>query len=149
MKRSLKWSVLGGGVAVLLALQLVPVERANPPGKAEITAPDDVRALLRRSCYDCHSNHTRWPLYSRVAPVSWYVARHVERGRGDLNLTEWPMFDLDAQRFHLGEMKDQVKSREMPLDSYLWLHPGARLSDEERQRLILWIDAELQALSAF
>lgn len=146
MRRALKWVTLAG-LALLLALQLVPAERTNPPVGAEIAAPEDVRAVLERSCFDCHSNKTRWPWYSRVAPVSWYVIRHVERGRADLNLTEWPLFDPQAQQFFFGEMKGKVKNREMPLPSYLWLHWNARLSDTERLRLISWFDEEARLLS--
>ena len=75
-------------LVLLLAAQLVPVERTNPPVKSEILAPTDVQAVLERSCFYCHSNRTRWPWYSRVAPASWFVARHVREAREDLNLTE-------------------------------------------------------------
>lgn len=135
-------------LALFLALQLVPAERVDAPVQAEIPAPADVRAILEHSCYDCHSNRTRWPWYSRVAPVSWYVSKHVREGRGELNLTEWPLFDADSQRYLLGEMKNQVKQREMPLDSYLLVHRDARLSDEARLRLITWLDEEVLSLSS-
>lgn len=136
-------------LVAFIGIQFVPVDRSNPPARVEIVAPADVRSLLERSCYDCHSNRTRWPWYSRVAPFSWYLARHVGRGRADLNLTEWPLFDAERQRYFLSEMKGQVKNREMPLDSYLWLHRSARLSDEERESLILWLDEEVRLLSGF
>ena len=148
MKKALKWTLLVAVVA-FLAIQFMPAERTNPPVTTEITAPDDVQALLERSCYDCHSNRTRWPWYSRVAPASWFVVDHVDDGRADLNLTEWPLFDPQAQQFFLGEMKGKVKNREMPLDSYLLLHWDARLSDDERSRLILWLDEEVRLLSGF
>ena len=148
MKKLLKGIALGA-LVLLLAVQLVPVERSNPPAKVEISAPAEVRTLLERSCFDCHSNHTRWPWYSYVAPVSWFVAKHVHDGRDDLNLTEWPLMDTEKQLFFLGEMKDKIKSRKMPLKSYLLVHWGARLSDEERSQLILWIDGEVSLLSGF
>jgi len=75
-----KWSVrrvLPGIVLALIAIQLVPVPRSNPPAETEVAAPDPVRAVLRRACYDCHSGETVWPLYSRVAPASWLVAYDV------------------------------------------------------------------------
>ncbi len=136
-------------VTLLLAAQLVPVERTNPPATVEILAPSEVHAVLRRSCYDCHSNRTRWPWYARVAPASWFVTRHVRRGRSNLNLTEWPFLDGQAQQFFLGEMRKQISERTMPLDSYLLLHWGARLSDAERSLLLDWIDEEIGLLSDF
>lgn len=134
-------------LVLLLGAQLVPVERTNPPSKLEILAPADVRALLERSCFDCHSNFTRWPWYSYVAPASWFVIGHVRDARKDLNLTEWPLMDVEAQQFYLGEMKEQIKGGTMPLDSYLLLHWDARLSDAEREMLVGWIDEEVGLLS--
>ena len=134
-------------LAVLLVLQLVPVDRDNPPAKLQIPAPPEVQAVLERSCYDCHSNQTRWPWYSYVAPASWFVAEHVHDGRGDLNFTEWPLMDTEAQQFYLGEMKKQLEQRNMPLRSYLLLHWQARLSDAERDLLLAWIDEEIDLLS--
>ena len=125
----------------------MPVDRSNPPSKVMIPAPREVQAILERSCFDCHSNQTRWPWYSYVAPASWFVAKHVRNGRQDLNLTEWPLLDTERQQFFLGEMKGQVKGGTMPLDSYLLLHWNARLSDEERETLLLWIDEEVLLVS--
>jgi hypothetical protein len=68
--RVLKWSIITVGV-LLVAIQLVPVDRTNPPVEEEAPASPEVRAVLRRACYDCHSNETVWPWYSRVAPMSW------------------------------------------------------------------------------
>jgi len=139
----------GALLVLLLAVQLVPVDRSNPPVLVEVAAPPEVRTLLERSCYDCHSNRTRWPWYAFVAPVSWWVVDHVHEARGDLNLTEWPGLDFEQQQFYLGEMKEKVKSQEMPLPSYLLVHWDARLSTDERHRLIEWIDAEVSLLGGF
>lgn len=136
-------------VVLLLAAQLIPVERSNPPVKLEIGAPAEIKTLLERSCFDCHSNRTRWPWYAYVAPVSWWVVDHVREARGDLNLTEWPGMDFEQQQFYLGEMKKEVKQHKMPLPSYLLMHRDARLSDDERSRLIVWIDREVAHLTGF
>jgi hypothetical protein len=139
-----------GILFVLLVLaQLVPVDRSNPPALIEIAAPPEVMALLERSCYDCHSNRTSWPWYAFVAPVSWWVVDHVHEARGDLNLTEWPGMDFEQQQFYLGEMKEKIKSQEMPLPSYLLVHRDARLSAAERSQLVEWIDAEVALLGGF
>jgi len=125
-------------LVVFVAIQFFGEERTNPPVGSEIQAPEDVQAILRRSCYDCHSNETRWPWYSRIAPVSWYTIEHVNHARSDLNFSEWPTFDPEEQEHLLEEIVEQVEKGEMPLASYLWIHQGARLSDEERARLMEW-----------
>ena len=142
-----KRSALATGL-IVLAIQVVPVDRSNPPAKLEIPAPAEVHSLLERSCYDCHSNRTQWPWYSYVAPVSWFVVDHVHDGRQDLNLTEWPAMDNEAQQFYLVEMKKMIEGDEMPLRSYLLLHWSARLSDEDRETLLAWIDDEVLLLAA-
>jgi len=132
------WKFTGAALlALTLGIQLVPVDRSNPPVRRTIDAPEDVERVLRRSCYDCHSNETDWPWYSRVAPASWLVADDVHEAREDMNFSEWPDDPDDATDL-IEEIGEQVESGAMPLDSYLWLHPEARLSDEERQLLIDW-----------
>ena len=133
----LRWLVVGLVVAFLV-LQFVPVDRVNPPVGLNVDAPAEVEAILRRACYDCHSHETRWPWYSRVAPLSWWIADHVEHGRGDLNFSQWPTFDFVEQGMALEDIEQQVREGEMPLSSYLILHPEARLSDEDRKRLLDW-----------
>jgi len=126
---------LGVGLA---AIQLVPVERTNPEVEWDVDAPREVARILRRSCYDCHSHETRWPWYSRVAPLSWWIVSHVREGRGDLNFSTWPALDLEAQELAFEDIAKQVSRGEMPLASYLILHPGARLSDDDRDALLRW-----------
>ena len=126
------------GVAVFVLLQFKQPDRSNPPVVSEIDAPPEIARILERSCYACHSNRTTWPWYASVAPVSWWVADHVEEGRGDLNFTDWPVFDFEAIEHNLRDIDEQVSSGEMPLPAYLWLHPEARLSDADRERLLDW-----------
>jgi hypothetical protein len=125
-------------IAALAVCQLYRAERTNPPVVQEIEAPAEVAEILRRSCYDCHSYRTRWPWYSAVAPVSWWLADHVEHGREHLNFSSWPAADADERAHALEEIEEQVKTEEMPLSSYLLLHPGARLSEADRARLVDW-----------
>lgn len=146
MTRTLQRTGLAA-LVLLLAIQVIPVERDNPPVKVEIPAPNEVRDVLQRSCYDCHSNTTLWPWYSYVAPSSWFVIGHVRDAREDLNLTEWPLLDTEAQQFFLGEMRKQIEGGAMPLESYLFLHRNARLSDAERGKVLIWIDEEILLLS--
>lgn len=132
------WKVAGGLLVVAaVGIQFVPVDRTNPPVDNVISAPADVDSVLRRACWDCHSNRTEWPWYSHVAPVSWYVARDVHQGREHMNFTEWPT-DPEEARDLIGEIGDQVESGAMPPTSYRIMHPEARLSGESRQVLIDW-----------
>jgi hypothetical protein len=125
-------------LAVLLGIQFIPVERTNPEVRLDVSAPAQVDSILRPACYDCHSNETRWPWYSHVAPVSWFVAGHVHEGRGDLNFSEWPAFDFELQANLFHDIEEQVLKGKMPLRSYQLLHPEARLSQRDREVLLRW-----------
>ena len=121
-----------GAVALLVVIQLVPYGRVheNPPVTAEPNWDSpEVRALAVRACFDCHSNQTRWPWYSFVAPVSWVVAHDVYDARDELNFTEWD------QPQEAKKAPKLVRNRAMPLKKYLWLHAEADLTSDERERL--------------
>jgi hypothetical protein len=93
-------------LVLLLLIQLWPVERTNPPVSAPLEADPEVVAVLRAACYDCHSNETVWPWYSRVAPLSWQVAHHVEEGREELNFSEWGSYTAETRREFAEERLD-------------------------------------------
>jgi hypothetical protein len=124
--------------ALLILIQLVPVDRSNPPLAAELQAPAEVAAVLRAACYDCHSNETRWPWYSRLAPASWLVARDVDEGRSRLNLSQWGAYEPTRRERLAEEMWEQVAEGEMPPALYVLAHPEARLSASDRELLRSW-----------
>jgi hypothetical protein len=97
-----------------------------------------VASILDRSCADCHSNKTRWPWYSNVAPVSWFVIGHVNDGRRDLNFSEWGNYDLRRQNARLQQMCDLASSGTMPLSSYTPLHSGSKLTAADVKALCDW-----------
>ena len=138
--RFLRWLLLGI-VLALIVMQFVPVERSNPPVEAEVPAPANVRAVLKRSCYDCHSNETRWPWYSHVAPVSWLVAHDVHEARKHLNFSTWNRYDPKRQAKKLNEAWEEVDEGEMPLWYYLAVHRDAVLSAEDKALLREWATA--------
>src|SRR5271166_3000619 len=84
-------------VGVFVLIQLVPMSMTNPPITQDVAAPAPVELILRRGCYDCHSNETRWPWYARVAPVSWLVIRDVNRGRKHVNFSTWDKYSGDPE----------------------------------------------------
>lgn len=128
-----------GLLALLAVLQFVPTARTNPPEREPPVAPPAVHAILVRSCYDCHSNETRWPWYSRIAPASLLISRDVIEGRRELNLSTWSQYDARRKTRKLREIGEQVEQGKMPQWYYLLLHPDARLSTEDRQLLADWV----------
>lgn len=121
------------GLGLFGAIQLVPYGRDHTnPRVAREPAWDSpsTRALALRACFDCHSNETRWPWYSHVAPISWLVQRDVDVGRRVVNFSEW-----DRPYEEAGESAKTVLEGEMPPAIYLLLHPSARLSAEEKRAL--------------
>lgn len=133
-----RWAALAA-VALLLAIQLVPVDTSNPPTTAPLVAPADIQAVLDRSCYDCHSNETRWPWYSRVAPASWLVSSDVRGAREELNFSTWAELPADEQTEKLEEAWEEIDHGHMPVWYYLLAHPDARLSDPDRELLRAWM----------
>jgi hypothetical protein len=153
MKKTLKWSgiIL---ILVLLGIQMVRPAKTNPVSdpkldlKAHTQVPAEVSAILDRSCRDCHSNQTRWPWYSHVAPVSWIVAEDVEHGRSHVNFSEWAKYDAKQADKALDEMCEELEKKGMPLVSYTWAHAGTRLSDAEVKTVCDWTKAERQRLAS-
>ena len=128
-------------VLIFLAIQFVPYGRdhVNPPVGAEPSwdAPD-TRALAKQACFDCHSNETEWPAYSRVAPVSWLVQHDVSEGRAALNFSEWQRPQEEAT-----EAAKELLEGEMPPLIYGLMHAHARLSVAERERLAAGLEKTL------
>jgi hypothetical protein len=135
-----RWIVRAGVAAAvaLIAMQFVPVETGNPPVTGEVPAPPAVQAILRRACYDCHSNETVWPWYGRIAPVSWLLARDVREGRAELNFSTWDRYDTRQQVKKLRESWEEIAEGEMPPWFYLPAHRDARLSADDRALLRRW-----------
>ena len=125
-------------VVIAVGIQFIPVNRTNPPVIGEIKAPEEVIAILHRSCFDCHSNETKWPWYSYVAPASWLVAKDVRDGRGHINFSEWTDYNSKQKEHKQEECGEMVAIGEMPLWFYLPLHSEATLSKEEIELIVTW-----------
>jgi hypothetical protein len=133
-------------------LQLAPgPKRTNPAFvpqntlKASTAIPDDVHAILRRACMNCHSNETKWPWYSRIPPLSWDMAHDVAKARKALNFSEWatgPGKRPAVAMGYLAAICADVKSQRMPLSKYLLLHKEARLSAQDRDAICSWTASE-------
>ncbi len=146
--------LLLAGLVVLLIFQVIPAEKidssfafpGNPEVEADINAPDEVKAILRRACYDCHSNETKWPWYTGIAPGSWLMYRDVNVGRGQLNFSEWGDFydEEDTPEMFADDPWRTIESGEMPPWFYVPLHPEARLTAEDLAILKKWAGIEAE-----
>jgi hypothetical protein len=147
------WLGVAGSIVVLSfsAIHLdgqVKQPQALGPMVGNLAMPAEVRALVKRSCADCHSNETVWPWYSYVAPVSWLVERDVRHGRDHMNLSRWPEYSLNQQEKLLADIASALKNREMPLANYALMHRDARLSDAEIDIAYRWARLERRRLKA-
>lgn len=130
--------VLLGLLVLVVGIQLVPVDRSNPPEQGVVPASPEVLAVLERSCFDCHSNQTRWPWYAYVAPVSWSIAHDVKEGRKELNFQEWSRASARKRARVARKVWEEVEEGKMPLPNYLRMHPEAKLSAADRAVLQRW-----------
>ena len=147
LRKTLRWLVVIGFCLFVVA-QFVGPAKTNPvidPSLAletKLHVDPKVETILNRSCVDCHSNRTRWPWYTNVAPVSWFVIGHVNDGRRDLNLSEWGNYDNSKQSRRLDQMCQLAKAGAMPLSSYTPLHPGSKLSGDDVKALCEWTESQ-------
>ncbi|MDT5062198.1 MAG: hypothetical protein QOH63_2657 [Acidobacteriota bacterium] len=153
VRKLLKWIVLVLA-GLFVVMQVIRPARTNPPVdeartiSAHTQLTPEAAAILSRSCNDCHSNQTRWPWYTNVAPVSWFVINHVNDGRKQMNFSDWAQYDRNEQENYLKKICREVKSGGMPIHSYLWLHGDAKLSSEDVKNLCDWANNESQRLTS-
>jgi hypothetical protein len=139
--------ILFAVIAILVIIQFFRPARntsatALPTDISRFTrVPADVQQILKRSCYDCHSNNTAYPWYMNIQPVAWYLAHHVDEGKHELNFSEFGSYTPKKQLHKLQEVVKEVKEGEMPLSSYTLLHPQAKLSAAEKALVTNWADS--------
>jgi hypothetical protein len=136
-------------VAVVLAflmMQGIRVERTNPPARSEISTRPDIRPLLHKACYSCHSNETAWPWYSRVSPASWLIAYEVRSGRQRLNFSEWGNYRASVQSRKLEDVAQKVLGSDMPPWYYAAVRRDASLTQSDRCQVWAWATTESNAL---
>jgi len=151
----MKWfGVVGTLLLAICSVAVHPFGSVKQPDPGAQIATNDlmvsaaVKSVLERSCADCHSNHTIWPWYSRVAPVSWLVERDVRRGRDRLNLSNWSRYSVEERRKILADIASAVENGQMPLPQYALIHPQARLSAAERDAVYQWAGLERRRLKS-
>ena len=147
-------------IVVILVVGFIAIQFINRPDKITISeisgdditkkaaVPADVQTVLKRSCYDCHSNQTVWPWYSNIAPVSWLVADDVVKGKKKMNFSEWGKMSAPKQEKKFSDIIDQVTDTLMPLPKYLIIHKDAALSEADKQVILKWANGEKDKMEA-
>lgn len=108
------------------------------PFMLETKPNSEVTAVLKETCFDCHSNHTRYPWYDKITPVNYWLSEHVEDGKKHLNFSEWESYSTKKKDHKMEELVEEVEEKEMPLESYSYTHSEANLSDEQIKAVMDW-----------
>nr|WP_297788292.1 heme-binding domain-containing protein [uncultured Allomuricauda sp.] len=133
-------------LVVLIGMQFYRPEKNVSEGdyvaafEAETQPSPEVKQILKTACYDCHSANTEYPWYNNIAPVSYWLADHIEEGKEHLNFSDWENYDTEKKDHKLEEVIEEVKEGKMPLNEYTWTHADANLSDEQISALVAWAD---------
>lgn len=149
---SLKKKILALFVVIIILLQFYPAQKPevifNNPNDLTTSSliPEDVSILLKRACYDCHSNETKFPWYAKVAPSKWIVYKHINEGKEELNFSEWELNSKSDKAELLDEISTVLMDGEMPLEGYVLLHSEAKLTEAEKETIINWTDDLLESL---
>jgi len=147
MIKKLLMAVAAAAFAALGGSLIHPFGAATASGTNQAILRDtqidsETLAVIQRACQNCHSQNTKWPWYSHVAPVSWLLARDVQQARSHMNLSRWQEYSSEERLGLLSEIGSAVRNREMPKQRYLLLHPEARLTDKERLQIYAWTRTE-------
>lgn len=135
-------------IALFILVQLFRIDKTNPevnPEKDYLTmsrAPENVSAILKTSCYDCHSNETVYPWYSNIAPMSWMLKSHIDEARDHMNFSLWAEL---SEASKIGAQENcfyEIEDNKMPLKSYTLIHRDAKLTDESRETLMNWFNSQ-------
>lgn len=141
-------------IAIFVIIQFIRPTRnvsntvsANDISK-QYTVPADVQNILKVSCNDCHSNNTKYPWYTNIQPVGWWMQRHVDDGKKEIDFSEFATYTAKRQHHKMEEVIEQIKKDHMPLDSYLWIHKDAKLSQQQKETLVNWADQLRQQIAS-
>lgn len=142
MKRTRK--ILSGIFILVLVIQTIQPTRnlSDEIGENDISKAfaidNKVHGILREKCYDCHSNNTRYPWYNYIQPIGWWLAAHIYEGKEHLDFSEFKAYDAKRKAHKLEELSEAINEGWMPLDTYVWLHQGARITVADRDAINAW-----------
>lgn len=141
-------------IVVLIVIQFIRPEKNIAEGISNndiskiYPVPENVQAILKTSCYDCHSNNTVYPWYSKIQPVAWWLNNHIVEGKRELNFSEFASYRIGRQYRKLDEINKEVKEDAMPLNSYLWIHKNAKLDEQQKLTVANWVTALRDSIKA-
>lgn len=135
-----KKSVIGLASTLIIIQFFQPRENKQRNTATTISMPENIKHILSRSCFDCHSNNTKYPWYSSIQPTGWILARHIQKGKADLNFDEFTGYSERRQITKLRSIRTSIKEGAMPLSSYLLIHQDARLSAVEKRLITEWAE---------
>lgn len=122
-------------------------EQVLPTDFAKVyVLPEHVQTILQNACYDCHSNNTNYPWYSNIQPMAWMMARHIKKGKEELNFSDFGSYTNHRQISKLKGIANQIKDDQMPLSSYKLMHPKARLSHEDKLIVEGWMNSKVDSI---
>jgi len=124
---------------ILLGIQFIPINKTNPIITQDIQAPAEVKNILRNSCYNCHSNETKWPWYSNFAPISWMVINDVNDARKKMNFSTWNKISFEKKEELMKDIWDEIRQEDMPLTLYTYIHPESKLDLLQKNIIKKWI----------
>lgn len=137
-------------LVAFVIIQFFPIDKTNAPLnsgmdflKIKSTKPE-IAQLIRTSCYDCHSDETKYPWYSSIAPASWWLKNHIEEGRSNLNFSIFATYEPKRQIHKMEECIEMIEKKEMPLESYFVGHQDAKLTDAQRQQIIKYFKQQIE-----
>ena len=138
--------ILLGILVVIILIQFIRPEKNNSTIETnDITTvmevPNEVKEIIKTSCADCHSNTTIYPWYNDIAPVSWFLAQHVNEGKEHLNFSEWTAYNKNQRSHILKNLKKELKKHGMPLESYLWIHKDAKMTEAQYETMLNWVNS--------
>lgn len=138
--------ILIGLLVVLVIIQFIRPERnkSGEIGQYDITkvynVPADVQQILKRACYDCHSNNTTYPWYANIQPVGFWLQNHINEGKEHLNFSEFGELDEKKRAHAFEEIAEVIDEDEMPLKSYTIVHTNSKLSQSDKDVLLKWVE---------
>lgn len=141
-------------LVALVVIQFIHPKRNKATGPQPnyignvFTVPPDVKTILAKACNDCHSNNTRYPWYANFQPVHWWMNKHIKNGNKKINYDEYTNKSLRYQYHKMEETVEMLEDDKMPLKSYRWLHKGAKLTPEEKSKLIAWANTVMDTMKS-
>lgn len=143
-----------GLLAALIIIQFIHPKKNKAEGSQpnyignNFSVPADVKTILEKACNDCHSNNSNYPWYANLQPVHWWMEKHIKDGKKHLNYDEYTSRPLRYQYHKMEETIEMIKEGEMPLNSYTWTHKDAKLSEEEKTKLISWAESVMDNMKS-